>query len=154
MGGRIMPVIEIDEDVWRELQRRAVPLVDTPNTVLKGVLGLDGKKQATPQGNVVEIQLNNLDTYCRKWALIPVHKDKRHFFPGLQVKFKLETDVGPLNAHVSSAPKGTPIGEPDAGVYITGGLRQWYEKHPQLKDGDKVRIECLKPDEQYKLSII
>jgi len=149
-----MPVIEIDEDVWRELQRRAVPLVDIPNTVLKRVLGLNGKKQATPQGNVVEIQLNNLDTYCRKWALIPVPRDKRRFFPGYKEKFILETDIANLTARVSSAPKGTPIGAPDAGVYITGGLRQWYEKHPQLKDGDKVRIECLKLGEQYKLSIV
>ncbi len=149
-----MPVIEIDADVWKELQRRAVPLVDTTSTVLRRLLGMNNNKQAIPQGDVIEIQLNNLDTYCRKWALIPVPKDKRRFFPGYKVRFKLETDIDTLTARVSSAPKGTPIGDPDAGVYITGGLRQWYEKHPQLKDGDRIRIECLKPGEQYKLSII
>ncbi len=149
-----MPVIEVDDDVWRELQRRAVPLVDTTSTVLRRVLGMNGDKQAKSQGNTVEIELNDLDTYCRKWALIPVHKDKRHFFPGYKVKFKLGTDIGTLTARVSSAGRGTPVGDPNAGAYFTGRLRQWYEKHLELKDGDKVRIECLKPGEHYKLSIV
>jgi hypothetical protein len=148
-----MPVIEIDDDAWRELQRRAVPLVDTPSTVLRRMLGMNGNKQAVSQGNVVEIQLSNLDTYCREWALIPVHKDKRRFFPGYKEQFVLETDIGNLTARVSSAPKGTPMGDPDAGSYVTGGLRQWYEKHPHLKDGDKVRIEALEPGKRYKLSV-
>ena len=33
--------IEIDEEVWGELQRRAVPLVDTPNTVIRALLGME-----------------------------------------------------------------------------------------------------------------
>ena len=33
-------VIRIDEDVWAELQKRARPLVDTPNSVLRRVFGL------------------------------------------------------------------------------------------------------------------
>ncbi len=149
-----MPVIEIDDEVWGELQRKAVPLVDTPSTVLRRILGLDSQKQTTLQGAIVEIHLNNLNNYSRKWALIPVPKDKRRFFPGYKVKFKLETDVGALLARVTSAPKGTFVGDPDAGAYITGRLRQWYEKHPRLKDGDKVRIECLEPGKHYKLSIV
>jgi hypothetical protein len=32
--------IEVDDEVWAELQRLAVPLVDTPNTVLRRLLGL------------------------------------------------------------------------------------------------------------------
>lgn len=106
--------------------------------------------------NAIEIQLNNLHTRCwtEGWTLIPIPKDKRRFFPGYKKEFKLETDTGPLTTQVTSAPKGTPIGDPNAGAYITGGLRQWYEKHPQLKDGDKIRIECLTPEKQYKLSII
>lgn len=32
--------IEIDDDVWQALQKMATPLVDTPSTVLRKVLGL------------------------------------------------------------------------------------------------------------------
>jgi len=150
-----MPVIRIDDDVWSELQRRAVPLIDTPNTVLRREFELDSKKQAVPQGNAIEIQLNNLHTRCctKGWALIPLPKDRRHFFPGYKREFKLETDMGTLMAHVTSASEGTPVGDPDAGAYITGRLRQWYEKHPQLQDGDKIRIECLDPGKHYKLTL-
>lgn len=34
------PSIDIDDEVWSELQRRAVPLVDNPNTVLRRALDL------------------------------------------------------------------------------------------------------------------
>ena len=37
-------VIRIDEAVWAELQRRARPLEDTPNSVLRRVFGLPGDK--------------------------------------------------------------------------------------------------------------
>ena len=36
-----MPVIRVDKDVWQWLQSNAVPLVDTPNSVLRRVAGLD-----------------------------------------------------------------------------------------------------------------
>lgn len=36
------PTIRIDEDVFRVLQREAQPLVDTPNDVLRRLLGIDG----------------------------------------------------------------------------------------------------------------
>lgn len=41
-----MRVIRIDDDVWRVLQKRAVPLQDTPNSVLRRLLRLD----AMPDG--------------------------------------------------------------------------------------------------------
>lgn len=38
-------VIRIDREVYGELMRRAIPLRDTPNSVLRRVLGLaDAKK--------------------------------------------------------------------------------------------------------------
>lgn len=43
------PSIEIDDEVWAELQRRAVPFVDTPNSVLRGALGLHPNGD-TPSG--------------------------------------------------------------------------------------------------------
>ena len=33
-----MPNVSIDEDVWRELQKRAEPLVDTPSDVIRWLL--------------------------------------------------------------------------------------------------------------------
>jgi negative regulator of replication initiation len=37
----MMPTIRIDEDVWRHLQTRAKPFVDTPNDVLRRELKID-----------------------------------------------------------------------------------------------------------------
>lgn len=59
-----MPTIRIDEEVWAALQKRATPLTDTPNDVLRrtfnlppiaGSGGMSGKRPrprvgATPQG--------------------------------------------------------------------------------------------------------
>lgn len=40
-------VIRIDDEVWSELQRRAIPLEDNPNSVLRRILGLAGKEPST-----------------------------------------------------------------------------------------------------------
>ena len=40
-----MPTIQVDEDVFTALQKHAVPLVDTPNSTLRRILGIG---QATP----------------------------------------------------------------------------------------------------------
>ena len=36
-----MPTVRIDDEVWEALQKRAKPFVDTPNDVLRRMLGLD-----------------------------------------------------------------------------------------------------------------
>jgi hypothetical protein len=48
---QVCPAVEIDDDVWEGLKAQAEPLVDTPNTVLRRLLGLAGaeNKQATPK---------------------------------------------------------------------------------------------------------
>lgn len=38
-----MPNIRIDDEVWRELQKRATPFTDSPNDVLRRILGLNSK---------------------------------------------------------------------------------------------------------------
>jgi len=47
-----MPTIRIDDEVWEELKQRAVPLEDTPNSVLRRLLKLEdgkgGRKQRKP----------------------------------------------------------------------------------------------------------
>ena len=42
-----MPTIRIDSEVMRALKARAQPLTDTPNSVLRRLLGLDGNDPAT-----------------------------------------------------------------------------------------------------------
>lgn len=41
----IMRTIRVDDDVWQALQKKAVAFEDTPNTVLRRVLRVDGKKR-------------------------------------------------------------------------------------------------------------
>jgi len=42
-----MPNVRIDREVFRWLQKRAVPFVDTPNDVLRRLAGLDGDESRT-----------------------------------------------------------------------------------------------------------
>lgn len=153
-----MPVIRIDDEVWEGLQKRAAPLVDTPNSVLRKLLELgeveadaSGGSEAEFKERTIEIALNNIST-PRKYALIPIPKSKRWFFPGYKVYFNLETDIGTIETRVTSAPKGTPDGDPDGGAYIQGNLRHWYEQHPDLKPGEKIRFEVIKTGKRYRLS--
>jgi hypothetical protein len=147
-----MPVIRVDDEVWKELQRRAVPLVDTPNSVLRRMLGL-GEGKVSNGGEVIEIELGSLHS-PRTWALIPVPRAKRRFFPGYKILFDLETDTQAVRTRVTSAPKGTPAGDPNGGGYIQGGMRPWYNSHPQLKPGDRLRFEALEPGKRYRLSVV
>ena len=147
-----MPVIRVDDEVWKELQRRAEPLVDTPNSVLRKILGFTGDK-VNNEEKVIEIELRNLYS-PRRWALIPVPRVKRRFFPGYKVYFDLETDTQAIRTRVTSAPKGTPVGDPNGGRYIQGGLRPWYNSHSELKPGDRLRFEALEPGKRYRLSVV
>lgn len=47
-GEFVMPTIRVDEEVFRALQSQAQPLVDTPNSVLRRLLGLDPQAQRAP----------------------------------------------------------------------------------------------------------
>ena len=42
--------IEIDDEVWELLKERAEPLVDTPNSVVRRLLGLPGANGPAPRG--------------------------------------------------------------------------------------------------------
>ena len=161
------PVIRIDNEVMDKLKKRAVNLglvFEPPNTTLRRILGLDIDAKAlvdkivedtlnqfAKNQNVIEFELN---ASSRKYVYIPLPKDKRYFFPGLKRNFELVTDIGVLTAHVTSAPNGTPIGDPHAGGHIRGRFGPWYTKHPELKDGTKLRMEALEPGKRYKLSIV
>ena len=123
------------------------------------VVGADNSQdfQETKQKptNIVEIILDSETP--KEYNLIPVHKKNRNIFPGYNVSFILETDAGEIPAKVTSARKGTKEGDPNAGSYIKsvsrGGLTQWYERHKNLKLGDKLIIEVVEPKKRYRLSI-
>ena len=46
-----MPTIRVDTEVWKELQKRAEPLVDNPNSVLRRILGLSNANARDQRGN-------------------------------------------------------------------------------------------------------
>src|SRR5262245_53475552 len=39
-----MRVIRVDDDVWRALQKKALPFADTPNSVLRRILKVNGTR--------------------------------------------------------------------------------------------------------------
>jgi len=88
------------------------------------------------------------------YHLFVIPKSRRRFFPGYQVPFKLETDIGEIQTYVTAASKGTQYGDPDAGTYITKGLTEWYRRHPMIKVGDKVMFEVIEPMKTYRLKIV
>ena len=149
------PVIRIDDEVMDELKKRAIDLglvFEPPNATLRRVLGFNSK--AVIQKNVVgEIELK-LNASSRKYVYIPLPKNKRYFFPGFKVRFELITDVETFMVHVIGEPHGASvdIGNPYAGRNIRGKLGPWYARHPELKAGDRLRVEALEPGKRYKLS--
>lgn len=57
----MVPVIRIDDEVWKQLRERAEPLVDTPNDVLRRMLKLDKTVRPQVQNDVVTkgVELRN-----------------------------------------------------------------------------------------------
>ena len=101
---------------------------------------------------MIEIVLTSIHA-PRKYALINLPKEHRSFFSGYKIPFILETDIGEIQTKVTSAPKGTEYGDPKAGNYIQGGLKPWYGKHSDLKEGDKLIIEMVEPKKRYRLKV-
>ena len=149
------PVIRIDDEVLDVRKKRAVDLglvFSTPNEVLRAVFGLE-KQNNIGGDKFIDIEIRNPYT-PQQWALVPIPKRKRRFFPGYKLPFVLETDLDEIRTHVTSAPKGTRIGDPDGGAYIQSGLRKWFDAHQaQLANGVTLHIEALEPGKRYKLSI-
>ncbi len=149
------PVIHIDDEVMKELKKRAVDLelvFSTPNAVLKVLLGLH-KQDDTILDKFVDIEIRSSYT-SQRWHVITVPKRNRRFFPGYKLPFLLETDIEEVKTHVTSAPQGTHIGDPDRGTYIQSGLKKWFDTHQtQITNGTILRIHALEPGKRYKLSI-
>ena len=149
------PVIRIDDEVMDRLKKRAIDLelvFSTPNEVLRAVLGLV-RQEDTVVSKFIDIDIKNPLAAIR-YHVILIPKRSRRFFPGYKLGFILETDLGEVRTHVSSAPQGTRIGDPDGGVYVQSRLRKWFNAHQvQLTNGATLHIEALEPGKRYKLSI-
>ena len=102
--------------------------------------------------NSIEIIINN--SSFAKFHLFYIPKDERHFFPGYKIPFQLETDLNIIETHVSSAPAGTLLGDPDKGSYFQSNLAGWFNHHSDLKLGDKVRITAIEPKKIYRLELV
>ena len=151
----MMPVIHVEDEVMEELKKRAVDLrlvFGTPNAVLKALLGLH-KQDDIILDKFIDIEIKSSYTSLN-WHVILIPKRNRRFFPGYKLPFLLETDIGEVKTHVSSAPKGTHIGDPDRGTYFQSRLKKWFDTHQtQITDGTILRIHALEPGKRYKLSI-
>ena len=105
----------------------------------------------------IKVELKEGDIRYNK---IPIRKEHRiDFFPGYKENFFLETNIGKLKVHRTSASKNIPgigklpeTGTPNVGGYICGGLKSFYKKH-QVKAGDVLIIEIIEPHQKYHLSI-
>ena len=141
-------------EIWKRLGL-PIPLITniSPQTILPSDIQKKRTKNVfSKYADRIEIVLNNLYS-PRKWGLISLPREYRSFFPGYKISFILDTDIGEILTKVTSAPKGTNIGDLEAGNYISGGLKPWYDRHIELKEGNKLVIEVIEPKKRYRLSI-
>ena len=147
-------------EVWKRLGLPAplvtqIPLITTvyPQTIsTSDIQVIRTRNVYYKYADRIEIILNNLHS-PRKYNLIPISRECRSLFPGYKVSFILNTDIGEVTTNVTAG-KGKPeIGDPEAGDYISGGLKPWYDKHRELKEGNKLIIEVIEPKKRYRLSI-
>jgi predicted type IV restriction endonuclease len=111
------------------------------------------ERHPTPNEEFFDIIVRRIHT-PKTYALIWFPRRFRTILPGYKEDFTLETDIGSFVTRVTSASKGTRKGDPKAGKYIRGGLRSFYDAHPELEDGSVFRIEVLKPKKEYRLQIL
>lgn len=157
---RTEEINQLDLEKYNEinqiLNRTRLPYIrTTPQELQPSEVQKLRERHIYSTSTLVEIPLRT--STPKKFHLIPVQKSIRHFFPGYNLPFILETDIGEISAKVTSAPKGTKKGDPEAGNYIKSvyrnALTQWYDKHRDLKLGDKILIETIEPKKRYKLSV-
>lgn len=127
--------------------------IEPTHQIVKGSVG----ERKTPintslkPGEELEIPITSPTNFNFHLFIIP--KERRSFFPGYKIQFILETDLGELITHVSSAKAGTEIGDMKAGIYIQSKLADWYRAHRNLKIGDKVLFSVIEPMKRYRLEI-
>jgi len=103
------------------------------------------------EGDFLDVILNSPS--CVNYHLFYVPKERRSFFPGYKVPFKLQTDLGVIETYVSSAPVGTRYGDPNAGTYVQANLSKWFRAHPEISVGSRLLIESVQHMKEYRLTV-
>ena len=90
-------VIRIDDEVWRELQKRAEPFEDNPNSVLRKILGLPGKEPSTN-----DLTRSAMDSRLMKLVNMVGQSDGRHLAmrPNKSGYFGISSDDGRAFGHI------------------------------------------------------
>lgn len=78
----------------------------------------------------------------REYGILVILSEHRAKFPGYKVPFIFESDIGDLEVRVSSARDGTPIGDRQAGQYITG-MGRFYREHKEIEPGTNLSIRRI-----------
>ena len=77
------PVIRVDDEVWKWLQRHAKPLEDTPNSVLRRIAGLDGVNPLVPDETERTKNLKEKENSPMN-ATITSRKSDQYYFSNLK----------------------------------------------------------------------
>lgn len=124
-----MPRIEVDDEIFAWLQERATPLVDTPNSVLRRELMLNGT--ATPQG-INTPNLTNGDRHRRSGELVTLISRGRIQAGDALVFSKRngETYHGIVTENGEIQVQGRPYGSPSGALkahlgYEINGWKNW-----------------------------
>jgi len=113
-------VIRIDDQVWAELQRRARPLEDTPNSVLRQVFGLPAA-EAEPEG------LN--PRVASLLELVQQSVGRRPELDTVRKGYSLRSDSGEAVAYIRPQQEGLRV-ETSRQMAEAAGVSHWDRERP------------------------
>jgi len=113
-------VIRIDDQVWAELQRRARPLEDTPNSVLRRVFGLPAA-EAEPEGMDPRV--------ARLLALVQQSVGRRPELDTVRKGYSLRSDNGEAVAYIRPQQDGLRV-EVSRETAESAGFSHWDRERP------------------------
>lgn len=95
---------------------------------------------ATPKSSfVVVLQAGGI-----KSSLVKISQENMKLFPS-EGTMLLETNIGAVESKLHKDYKNAWLGK---------GLAKWFKAHPELKEGDKLRITVIEPMKKYRLEIV
>jgi len=145
--------IEGDHEVYEKDGEFSIKKLPHRKVVAQGLQSLEEALRWIRGGEFPQIEVK-VTPAAIKYAYIPLPREYRHLFPGYKVPFSLITDIDQVTTQVTSAPAGTASEDPNAGRIIQGNLKPWYQKHEELKPGDKLLIEIIEPMKKYRLETL
>jgi hypothetical protein len=152
----VPPTIRIDDQVWTELKGKAEPFVDTPNDVLRRLLGLNGSNgsSAPMVGHGVVTRRTKLHSKLRKGERTP---EDQYFVPILQAVdyFKGRGRVEDVLNRVGEIMRGT-LNARDRETLPTGQIRwrnaaQW-ARNTMVNSMDPSLLNPSSPNGWWEIS--